>query len=172
MIVAETERLVLRPVALQDARFMLELMNQPSYHRFIGDRGVRDTAGALDYIQTRYIDSYQKNGFGLWAVVVKGKEEEGPVGVCGLVKREHLVDPDLGFAFLPAYWSKGYAREAAQAALLFASENLRLKQVLAVTSLDNEASIRLLEKVGFQFKEMTQFPGDSETLRLFERRLT
>jgi RimJ/RimL family protein N-acetyltransferase len=165
LVIAQTPRLLLRPLTLYDASFVLELMNQPSYHRFIGDRGVRDTAGALNYIQTRFIASYEKHGYGLYAVVMLGTATLA--GICGLVKRETLPQPDLGFAFLPAYWSQGLAREAAQATLQHARKTIGLKQILAVTHPENEASMRLLQKLGFTFQEMIQFPGDDESLKLF-----
>jgi [ribosomal protein S5]-alanine N-acetyltransferase len=165
MVIAQTPRLLLRPLTLHDATFLLDLMNQPSYHRFIGDRGIRDVPGAMDYIQTRFLDSYEKHGYGLYAVVIIGTARLA--GICGLVKRETLPQPDLGFAFHPAYWSQGMAREAAQATMQFARETKGLSQLLAVTHPENEPSIRLLQKLGFTFQEMIQFPGDDESLKLF-----
>ncbi|MDQ3232257.1 MAG: GNAT family N-acetyltransferase, partial [Pseudobdellovibrionaceae bacterium] len=146
MVIAQTPRLILRHVTLYDAAFLLDLMNQPSYHRFIGDRGVRDVPGALNYIQTRFIDNYERLGYGLYAAELHGAPS--PAGICGLVKRDTLPGPDLGFAFLPAYWSQGLAREAAVATLHYAKQSLGLLKLLAVTSLDNEASIRLLQGIG------------------------
>ncbi len=165
MVIAQSSRVLLRPLTLHDASFVLELMNQPSYHRFIGDRGVRDVAGAMDYIQTRFIESYEKNGYGLYAVVQLGTATL--TGICGLVKRETLPGPDLGFAFLPSYWSQGLAKEAAQATMHYARTSLGLEKLLAVTHPENEPSIRLLQKLGFTFQDVIQFPGDDETLKLF-----
>jgi ribosomal-protein-alanine N-acetyltransferase len=165
MVIAQTPRLLLRPLTLHDASFLLDLMNQPSYHRFIGDRGIRDVAQAMDYIQSRFIESYERNGYGLYAVVVLGTATLA--GICGLVKRETLPQPDLGFAFLPAYWSQGLAREAAQAIMNFARNQVGLSELLAVTHPENGPSIRLLEKLGFTFKETIKFPGGDETLKLF-----
>lgn len=169
MVIAQTPRLLLRPLTLHDASFLLDLMNQPSYHRFIGDRGIRDVAHAMDYIQSRFIESYEHNGYGLYAVVVVGTATLA--GICGLVKRETLPQPDLGFAFLPAYWSQGLAREAAQAIMNFARNQVGLSELLAVTHPENAASIRLLEKLGFTFQETIKFPGDDETLKLFNCQL-
>ncbi len=165
MVIAQTPRLLLRPLTLHDANFLLELMNQPSYHRFIGDRGIRDVPNAMDYIQSRFIESYQRHGYGLYAVVVLGSATLA--GICGLVRRETLPGPDLGFAFLPAYWSQGLAREAAAATMQFARDQVGLKELLAVTHPENDASIRLLSRLGFTFQKTIQFPGDDETLRLF-----
>lgn len=169
MHIAQTPRLLLRSVTLQDARFIQALMNEPSYHRFIGDRKIIDIPAALDYIQTRFLDSYENLGFGLYAVVLHGEKE--PAGLCGLVKREHLPVPDLGFAFFPSYWSRGIAQEAATATLEHARLTLKLQRLLAVTTLDNDPSIRLLERLGFLFQETVQFPDNQESLKLFARSL-
>jgi RimJ/RimL family protein N-acetyltransferase len=165
MVIAQTPRLLLRSLTLHDAAFVLNLMNQPSYHRYIGDRGVRDVPAAMNYIQTRFIESYERNGYGLYAVVVLGTATLA--GICGLVKRDTLPHPDLGFAFLPTHWSQGLAREAAQATMQFARQNLGLARLLAVTHPENDPSIRLLQKLGFTFQDMVQFPGDDDVLKLF-----
>src|SRR5262249_52698530 len=113
MLVLETRRLALRHATLDDDDFILRLLNEPSFLRFIGDRGVRTPDDARRYIAERLIGSYVRNGFGLW--VVERKEEPGPIGISGLVKRDALPDPDIGFAFLPEHWRSGYAFESAAA---------------------------------------------------------
>ena len=135
MIVLETERLLLRYASVDDAGFVLTLLNEPSFLRFIGDRGVRTLDDARRYIVERFIDSYERNGFGLW--VVERKKLPGPIGICGLVKREALPDPDIGFAFLPAFWSAGYAYESAMGVKVHALQVLGLTKLLAVTNLEN-----------------------------------
>ena len=90
---------------------------------------------------------YAERGFGLW--LVERKIDRAPLGICGLVKREQLEDVDLGFAFLPRYWSQGYASESAKGVLQYARASVGLKRVVAITSPDNHASARLLEKLGF-----------------------
>src|SRR5690348_13380887 len=109
MIVLETERLTLRHITLDDAEFVLRLLNEPSFIRFIGDRGVRSIDDARRYIAERFIASYEQHGFGLW--LVEQRESPGAMGISGLVKRDTLPDPDIGFAFLPEFWSQGYAYE-------------------------------------------------------------
>jgi RimJ/RimL family protein N-acetyltransferase len=162
--VLETERLVLRRLGEDDAAFMLDLLNQPSFIRNIGDRGVRSLDAAAGYIRDRMVASYERHGFGLYGVVVKASGELA--GICGLVKREGLADVDVGFAFLPQYWSKGYAVEAARATRSHAAA-LGLTRLVAITSPSNVRSIRVLEKVGFTFDKELQLPPGGETLKLF-----
>ncbi len=165
MKILETERTILREVTKDDAEFILDLLNQPSFIRYIGDRNVRSVAQARDYIESRFTKSYQKFGFGMWAVELK--ETNAHVGICGFVKRDGLPDADIGFAFLPQYERKGYAFESAAAALEYGKNVLNLKRVLAITSKDNENSGRLLGKLNFTFERLIALPGDDEELKLF-----
>lgn len=165
MIVLETERLHLRYQTLDDAPFILELVNDPAWLQFIGDRGVRTLDDARAYIANGAIKSYERDGFGFY--LVERKEDHTLLGMCGLVKREGLEDVDIGFAFLPDYRSKGYAYEAASAVMQFAKETLGLTRVVAITTQDNHSSGRLLEKLGLRFERLIQMPNDTELLRLF-----
>ena len=105
MSILETDRLVLRQMTADDAEFIFKLVNEPSFIRFIGDKGVRNDADAVQYIQNGPVASYERFGFGLYLVELK--EGRVPIGMCGLVKRDALPDADVGFAFLPAFWSQG-----------------------------------------------------------------
>lgn len=163
MKVLETDRLILRHVVAEDDAFILGLLNQPSFIKFIGDRGVRDLEGARDYIETRFTKSYNDHGYGMYSMELKDGGKV--VGLCGLVNRDTLPDPDIGFALLPEYWSTGLAREAAEAALEQGRTSLGLKRVLAITTKDNESSGRLLERIGLRFEKMIMH-GDEE-LKLF-----
>jgi len=165
MAILETERLVLRRLTADDAGFMLGLLNQPSFIRFIGDRGVRTADDAREYIRAGPAKSYELNGFGMYLVELK--EASVPIGICGLLKRETLDDVDVGFAFLPAYWSRGYAFESARAVLSYGKDVLGLKRVVAITSLDNGSSIKLLEKLGLRFERLIRTSDDESELRLF-----
>lgn len=166
--VAETERLVIREVEERDAAFMNELLNSPGFLKYIGDRGVRSDEDARIFIRDRYRKSYADNGYGLYAVLLKANGE--PVGISGFVRRDSLPGPDLGFAFLPDYEGKGYGNESALAVLKFGREKLGFDRVLAITTLDNQASIRLLEKLGFIFNEVIT-GTDGERLNLFSSEL-
>jgi len=161
----ETKRLILRRLNADDAPFILTLLNEPSFIRYIGDKSVRDIEGAQQYILNGPVASYDRHGFGL--NLVELKESHTPIGICGLLKREELPDPDIGFALVPDFWSKGLAFEAATAVLQDARARLSIERILAITSLDNEASINLLERLGFKFEKVTQLTAGGEQVRLF-----
>jgi len=165
MTVLETERLSLRKLTVDDAEFILALLNEPSFLRYIGDKKVRNLDDARQYILNGPVGSYERHGFGLNCVELR--ESHTPIGMCGLLKREELPDPDIGFALLPDFWSKGFAFEAAAAVLKDARERLQIQRILAITSLDNNASIGLLQRLGFSFDEVVQLAPDREPLRLF-----
>jgi RimJ/RimL family protein N-acetyltransferase len=148
-----------------DAAFMLALLNEPSFIRNIGDREVRTEEAARRYIADGPLASYARHGFGLCAVTLAVTAT--PIGICGLLKRDALPDPDIGFAFLPAYWSKGYAIEAASAVTRYARDTLRLARLLAIVHPDNAPSIRLLEKLGFAFDRTIRMSAGEPELKLF-----
>jgi ribosomal-protein-alanine N-acetyltransferase len=168
--VLETDRLILRRLEVEDAEFILRLVNEPSFIRFIGDKGVRNLDDARQYILNGPVDSYQRNGFGLYLVELK--ETGVPIGMSGLVKRPALDDADIGFAFLPEYWSKGYAVESAAAVLVHARDVLRLGRILAITSPDNERSAKLLGKIGLKFERMIKLSEDGPEIRLFASQIS
>lgn len=165
MTVLETERLSLRKLTVDDAEFILTLLNEPSFLRYIGDKKVRNLDDARQYILNGPVASYERHGFGLNCVELR--ESHTPIGMCGLLKRDELPDPDIGFALLPDFWNKGFAFEAAEAVLKDARERLKIQRILAITSLDNDASINLLKRLGFKFEEVVQLSPDRESLRLF-----
>jgi len=152
MLVLETERLLLRPLTTDDAPFILTLLNEPSFLRFIGDKKVRNLEDARQYILTGPMASYERHGLGLLAVVLKASQT--PIGMCGLLKREELPDPDIGFAYLPDFWGQGFAFEAAKAVMNDARESLKLSRILAIVNPDNDASIKLLERLGLKFERV------------------
>jgi RimJ/RimL family protein N-acetyltransferase len=164
MKVLETDRLSLREFVPDDAAFLVTLMNSPGWLKFIGDRGVRTLDDARKYIAERLVSSYNTFGFGFY--VVMEKDEDIPLGICGLIKRDTLEDVDIGFAFLPGYFGKGYAQESASAVLKFGVEKFGLKRIVAITTLDNTSSIKLLEKIGLKFEKTINF-GKGEVLNLY-----
>jgi len=165
MTVLETERLSLRPISVDDAEFILELLNEPSFLRYIGDKQVRNLEDARQYILNGPVASYERHGLGLLLVELKGSQ--APIGMCGLLKRDELPEPDIGFALMPDFWNKGLAFEAAAAVLQDARNRLKLQHILAITSLDNDASIKLLERLGFKYDRLTRLAPDREEVRLF-----
>lgn len=160
----ETERLQLRELEDGDAPFIVALLNQPSFLRFIGDRGVRSEADARAYLARGPVGSYREHGFGMYLVVEKGTGSS--LGISGLVRRETLPEVDLGFAFLPEHWGRGYALEAAQVAVAEARA-LGLPRLLAITVPENAASIRLLEKLGLRFEQRTRLGEDPTELLVY-----
>lgn len=142
----DTKRLHLRRLAEDDAAFILALVNDPAWLRHIGDRNVHSLDDAIGYIRNGPGASYARHGFGLWCVT--DKDDGTPIGLCGLLQRDALTDPDIGFAYLPAYRGQGFAAEAAKATLAFARDDLGLARVLAIVHPDNPDSIRLLERLG------------------------
>ena len=165
-MIVETERLIVRELTLADAPFVLELLNEPAFHQYIGDKGVRDIAGAEKYLREGPLAMYARHGFGLWLLAPKHGGE--PVGICGLLQRDYLPAPDLGFALLARHTGLGYAHEAAVAVLRHGRETLKLPRLLAITAAENPASVGLLQKLGFRFQEMTQLPGFAAPSRLFQ----
>src|SRR6202166_373496 len=164
MNVLQTERLALRHLDLNDDAFILELLNDAAFLRFIGDKGVRTLGDAREYVQKGPIDSYGRHGFGLYATCLL---DGTPAGICGLVKRDGLADVDVGFAFLSRYRSKGYASESAAAVLLHARQVLRLQRIVAITSPDNWGSIAVLEKIGLKFAGMIKLAEHDSEVKLF-----
>ena len=158
--VLQTPRLALRRLGRDDAPFMLALLNDPAWLRFIGDRGVRDVEGARAYLEERIIPAYERLGFGLW--MVEARADGQPMGICGLVKRDALEDVDLGFAFMPEFRGKGIACESALASRDYAVGALGLKRLLAITSPLNRDSIRLLERLGFAYEREMPWAGDAK----------
>ena len=160
-----TERLALRELTIEDDAFILGLLNDPGFLRFIGDKGVRTLGDARDYIQKGPRDTYARYGYGLLATCLK---DGTPIGMCGLVRRAGLDDPDLGFAFLSRYWGQGFAVESAAAVLKQAFGPLRITRVVAITALDNSASVAVLQKVGLKFEGLVRLTESGEQLRLFK----
>ncbi len=165
MLQIETERLTLRQFTPGDAEFIIKLLNEPSFIQNIGDRGVRTLPDAEKYLANGPVSSYAKNGFGLLAVTLTDTGQL--IGMCGLIKRETLKDVDIGYAFLPEFWSKGYALESVQAVMSHAKEVVGLKRVVAIVDPANARSIRVLEKVGMAFEKMVRLSKDDIDLKLF-----
>lgn len=158
MTVIETSRLILRRLTLDDAEFILKLLNEPSFLEFVGDKGVRTLDDAREYLRTGPITSYEQFGFGLYLTTLRS--DGTPVGMCGLLKRESLPDVDIGFAFLPEFWSQGYGLESAAAVLRHGREAFGLRRIVGVAKPENQASIRLLEKLGMRHEGRARIAPD------------
>ena len=161
----ETSRLKLRWLELTDADFIYQLVNDPQWLRFIGDKQVADLDGARRYIEDGPRAMYRRFGFGLNRVALK--DSDTAVGICGLLQRESLPQPDLGFAFLPGFRGQGYAREAADAILQHAYLILRQTRVAAIVNPDNHSSINLLNRLDFCIEKQIQIEPNSEFIDLY-----
>lgn len=164
MHVFDTERLNVRWLDVRDSEFILQLLNEPGWLQYIGDKGIRSLEDAEKYILSGPRSMYEKHGFGLFVVEIKETHE--PIGLCGLIKRDGLEDVDLGFAFLEAHQSKGYAYEAATGNLDYARK-LDIYRLVAITTKDNTASSKLLEKLGMVLEGYVTLPNDTEELKLY-----
>jgi ribosomal-protein-alanine N-acetyltransferase len=160
-----TARLRIRALTLDDAPFIVRLLNEPDFIRYIGDRDVRTDEDARAYLLAGPITSYARHDFGL--CVVELAPEGTPVGICGLLQRDDLPAPDIGFAFLEAYRGRGLAREAADAVRADALARLGLDRLFAIVNPDNARSIRLLEALGFRFERPFRLGGDAAEVKLF-----
>ena len=169
MLIITTERLHLRRLTLGDAPFILRLVNEPSWLRFIGDKGVRTLEEARGYLEKGPLDMYAQVGFGLYLTELR--DGAIPIGICGLIKRESLPDVDVGFAFLPEYWGKGYGYEAASAVLEHGKREFALKRIVAIISPDNRQSIRVIERLGMVRESSLELPGDGGKTLLFAMNL-
>ncbi|CAN5467528.1 GNAT family N-acetyltransferase [soil metagenome] len=165
MVRLETTRLILEELNATDGAFMHELLNTDSWKKYIGNRNIHTAEEGSNYITNRIAPSYQTNGFGFYKVRLK--ENNLPIGICGLVKRDGLEDIDIGFAYLPKYEGKGYGSESSVAIMKFAKNKLNVKTLLAITVSYNLKSITLLEKLGLKFEKTIRLPNDPEELMLF-----
>ena len=165
----ETPRLVLRRLTEHDAPFILGLLNEPSFITNTGDRGVRTDEQARAYLTNGPVASYARFGFGL--LLTSLREDGTPIGICGILKRDTLEDPDLGYGYLPAFWGAGYAVEAASATLEHGRGVLGLRRVSAITKPGNASSIRVLEKLGFRYERLVRLKEGEEENMLFLREL-
>jgi RimJ/RimL family protein N-acetyltransferase len=169
VIIGETERLILRRMALTDAAFIHELVNEPDWLQFIGDRGVRTVEDARRYIETGPLAMYERFGFGLYLVALRPGDL--PIGICGLLKRDTLSEVDIGFALLHRFAGRGYACEAAEAVVAHARDELGLCRLVAIAARENHRSLRLLEKLGLRFERMARVTPERPESVLYARDL-
>lgn len=165
MQIIDTNRLRIRWLDAGDAEFILELVNEPSWIRFIGDKGIRTREDAVRYIENGLVAMYERTGFGLYGV--ESKASGTLLGICGLIKRNGLDDVDLGFAFLSRFWRNGYAYESAAAVTSFGLDRLGMRRIVAILARDNERSCRLLERLGFRFERTVRLSPNDEELLLY-----
>lgn len=164
-IITETNRLRLRKLEENDADFVFHLVNEPSFIKNIGDRGVRSVADAVQFIRESYWTNQKKPGYGQFLVELK--ENCHPIGMCGILYRDSLQVSDVVFAFLPEYWGKGYAIEAADAMCKYARSALGVDNIVGLTSEDNPPSIKILKKLGMKFERVVKMSADDPGTSLY-----
>ncbi|THB73440.1 MAG: N-acetyltransferase [Desulfobacteraceae bacterium] len=165
MLPIRTDRLIIDRLSLADAPYVFELVNDPDFIRFIGDKQVKSVKDAEQYLTQGALKSYDTFGFGMFRV--RRLSDELPVGICGLIKRDYLPSVDLGYAFMADHRNHGYAAESCRAVLDFGINTLKLSKIAAIVQPDNTRSIDLLAKIGFRFNDMIQPPGDPARLELW-----
>ncbi len=170
MIISETKRLVLSKITVDDAAFILELMNTPGWLKYIGDRNIKTVEAAANYIQNNQLKCYETHGFGYYKVQVKS-ENLKPIGTFGLLKRDNLEHIDIGFSMLPEYHGKGYGFEAASEIMNLAKNTFHIKTLCGITLAENQISINLLEKLGLSYQKTVKPFEDDKELLLFVKHL-
>jgi RimJ/RimL family protein N-acetyltransferase len=166
-ILPTAERLVFAPLSLDDADFIVALLNDPDFRRHIGDRGVRHRGDVEGYLRAGPLKSYVEHGFGLLKLVEKATGS--PVGVAGLLQRAGLADVDVGYALLPGFRRRGFATEACEALIRLGAEQFALTRLVAIVSPDNARSIAILVRAGFSFEGDVRLPTDSADVHLYAR---
>lgn len=170
MQIAETSRLIIFKIEIKDAPFFVELMNTPSWLKYIGDRNIRSVEDAENHLQNHIFKSYKEKGYGFYKIVEKTSPNQA-IGVVGLIKRKTLEHTDIGFGFLPEYEGKGYGYESAMAIMSLAKNKFKLKTVYGITNSDNNRSIHLLGKLGLSYQKRVKPFDDNEELLLFAKEL-
>ena len=157
-MIVETKRLILREINVEDAEFVLRLVNEPSFVSNIGDKGLKNLYDAERFILEGYWTNQERSGYGMFLVELKGGGD--PIGSCGLLYRKVLDVTDIGFAFLPEFWNRGFAYEAAEAIMKYGHSTLGVKKIVGLTSEDNLGSINLLKKLGMDFEKTVKMSDD------------
>ncbi|WP_460220155.1 GNAT family N-acetyltransferase [Psychroserpens sp. MEBiC05023] len=170
MIVAETNRLILTKITIDDAPFILELMNSPGWLKYIGDRNVKTIDDAKTYLKNNQLKAYETQDFGYYKVQLKSEGLKA-IGSFGLLQRDTLEHIDIGFSLLPSYEGRGYGFEGASALMKLAKDTFQIKTICAITLPENKPSIHLLEKLGLSYQKRIKPFDDDEELLLFAKDL-
>lgn len=163
--ILHTKHLSLREFNVNDSLFIIELVNSEGWLKYIGDRNIKTEEQAKNHLINGALKGYREHGYGLYLVEIT--KDKTPIGMCGIMKRENLENPDIGFAFLPEYIGKGYAYEIASATINYAKEKLNISTVCAITVAYNEKSIKLLERIGLNYIKTIKMADDKEELLLY-----
>lgn len=162
----ETERLMLKPMSIEDADLIFELYNSPRFIEFIGDRNIRTSQDAENYITEKFLPQLEKSGYGNYLIVTKSDQQK--IGAVGIFNRDGLDVQDIGFSFLPEFEGKGYGFEAASKLLEIAFSDFGCTKISAITSKENIASQNLIKKLGLTYRKKVQLPGEDVELLYFD----
>lgn len=165
MTILRTNRLLINKITLDDAAFILKLMNDKDWIKNIGDRGIRTIEDAEEYIRTRFLKTYTESDLGFYGLVLKNSRQI--IGVAGLIDRDGIDHVDIGYGILPEYRGKGYAFEATKAVYDYGYNELKLKKIVAIVNPENPSSINLLSKLGLEFEKMVRLPDEEIDIMLF-----
>jgi RimJ/RimL family protein N-acetyltransferase len=160
----KTKNLVLRDFTMEDSAFVVEMLNDPTYLKYIRDKNVRTLEDAKVYLREKVLAPIQELGFGYHVIEKDGR----PIGMCGLMQRPFLSDPDMGFAFLQDFQNQGFGFEAISA-YQKSEEVQKFKKLHAFTSLENPGSQKLLLKLGFKSMGTIKYDSTDEDVQLFTR---
>jgi [ribosomal protein S5]-alanine N-acetyltransferase len=163
--IIETNRLRLRELTTDDAEFVLQLVNEPSFISNIGDKGIRNLDDAVTFILSGSWTNQKRSGYGQFLIELSGNSQ--PIGICGLLYRDILGVTDIGYALLSAYHGFGYASEAAAAMMEYGYSTLGIDRIVALTSKENQPSIRVLEKLGLKFERIVKMSDDDSGTALY-----
>lgn len=165
--ICETPRLRLRTVTPDDAAFYLELVNDQSWIANIGQRNLHTVEAARAALETGPMAQFREQGYSLY--IIERRSDGAPVGMAGLVRRDSLPGPDIGYAVRPAYWGQGYAWEATAAIVRHAQHVLRIRTLYGITSQQNQASINLLNKLGLRYERFSRLPPEGRETNIYRR---
>ncbi|MEW6991026.1 GNAT family N-acetyltransferase [Colwelliaceae bacterium 6441] len=169
MEILETERLTLRLLEEKDQGMILTLLNEPGFIKNIGDKQVRDLQGALDYINHGPRAMQQSLGYSLYCCELKNTGEA--IGLSGLIKRDGIEHPEVGFAFLEKYCRMGFGFESSSKVIQYAQDFLQLNVLQALCNTENIGSNSLLIKLGFTLQKEMTLDDNPQLIHLYEQSL-
>jgi RimJ/RimL family protein N-acetyltransferase len=165
-LILETDRILLREFVLDDVEAFFRMVSDPDLTRYTGDGG-KTLEEARKGLEERLFQDYRKYGYGRWAAVYKPTGQV--IGFAGLKYLEDVGEVDLGYRFFKEYWGQGLATESSRAVLAYGFDTRRLQRIIGIADIENKASIRVLEKVGFQFEKFTTYRGHEVAWYAIER---
>lgn len=167
MIIAQTQRLSISKITLEDAPFFLELVNTPNFKKYIGDKKLSTLIGVEEYLKAGILKSYEDHGFSYYKLRLHESDET--LGIVGILKRDNLECPDIGFAMLPQFEGQGYGFESSKAMMQVAKDKFKIDKIAAITLEYNVNSINLITKLGLEFEKKVKPFADEEELLFFAK---